>query len=159
MKKTVYIPEILAMVSKASKKQDKIEILQRFADVKGFKHVLFLTYDPTLEWVITRSDIENLRFDHMDIADYDLAVSNLFLEAPRRLFNFTNFRKPILPKDKVIRLVRNMFSVFHPEEIEIFKQMVDRKLQAKGLTENLVREAFPGYLNERPEDKSLTPEE
>ena len=95
----------------------------------------------------------------MDIADYDLAVSNLFLEAPRRLFNFTNFRKPILPKDKVLRLIRNMFSVFHPEEIEIFKQMVDRKLQAKGLTENLVREAFPGYLNERPEDKSLTPEE
>lgn len=146
MKKTVYFVEIFEQVGKASKKQDKINILLKYAGVKGFKELLFLCYEPTLKWVITREDIENLKYDHMDIADYDMAPTNLFLEAPRRLFNFTNWRQPELKQNKILRLISNMFSVMHHEEIELFKQVVNRKIKTHGLTENLVREAFPTLL-------------
>lgn len=160
MKKTVYIPEILEKISNTTKKQEKIDILHEFGSVKGFKEILFLTYDPTLEWIVTREDIESLRYQPMDIGDYDMAPSNMFLDAPKRFFNYTNFRQPALKKEKALKLIANHFSVYHHDEVEIFKQMVSGKLQAKGLTESLVREAFPGYLYDRPEQEkeSLTTE-
>lgn len=147
MKRTIYFPEMFELVGEAETKEDKIAVLRRFQDEKGFKELLTLCYEPTINWLVERKDIENLTYDHMDIADYDLAPTTLFLEARRRLFNFTDVRKPPLNKGKVLRLIANMFSVMHHKEIELFKQIVDRNIEETGIDEGLVRDAFPDLLS------------
>ena len=146
MKKTVYFPEIFRELEECSKKADKIAVLHKYADVKGFKHFLYITYDPNIKWGVTRADVENLKYDHMDIVDYDLAVTNLFLESPKRLFNYTNVRNPMLTKNKILKNIARMFSVMHHEEIELVKQSINRKIKVNGLTVKLIEEAFPGLL-------------
>ena len=157
MKRTVYFPEIFAMVGEAKSKKEKIEILHKFRNEKGFQDILRQCYDPNIKWVVTRKEIENLTYDDMDIPDYDLAPSTLFLEARRRLYNYTSVRQPPLKKYKVIQLISGMFSSIHHEEVELFKQMVDGRIKEKGLTENLVREAFPNLLSTEEEVVSNSP--
>ena len=85
----------------------------------------------------------------MDIRDYDLAPQTLFLLAKRRLFAFTNCREGgVISKEKVIRNLGMIFSSLHHEEVELLKQVINRKIKANGLTANLVREAFPGLLHD-----------
>jgi len=147
-KQTVYFPEIFQMVGEAETRKDKIAVLHKYQHVKGFFDIIKLSYDPKCEWVVSREDIEYLKYHDMDIPDYDLAPTTLFLEARRRLYNFTNARKPKFKKEKVKTLIARMFSGLYHEEIELFKQMVDGRIEERGLTENLVREAFPGLLND-----------
>ena len=150
MKRTVYFPEIFEMIGNVETEEEKIAILHRFYQEKGFCDILFLCYDPRVEWIVTREEIENLRYDDMDIADYDLAPSTLFLEARRRLYNCTNIRqggKTPLQKNKVIKYIARMFSSLYYKEVELFKQMVDGDIQDIGLNEDLVRKAFPGLLS------------
>lgn len=147
MKQTLYFPEIFEMVGEQETKEGKIAVLHRFYQEKGFVDILRLCYEPNIKWMMTRADIENLKYDHMDIADYDLAPTTLFLEARRRLYNFTSVRTPPLPLNKIQRLVANMFSVLHHKEVELFKQMVDRNIEDTGLSEELIREAFPTLLS------------
>lgn len=146
MKKTLYFPEIFELIGEEETKEGKITVLHRFYQEKGFIDILRLCYEPKIKWMVTRAEIENLTYDHMDIADYDLAPTTLFLEARRRLYNFTDVRNPPLPINKIQRLIANMFSVLHHKEIELFKQMVDRNILDTGLSEELVREAFPNLL-------------
>ena len=149
MKKTIYFPEIFEELGEYTKKADKIAVLHKYANVKGLKNFLYITYDPNIKWGVTRSDVENLKYDHMDIADFDLAPTNLFLEAPKRLFNFTNVRNPILSVNKIQKNMARMFSVMHHDEIELVKQAIDRKIKVNGLTAKLVKEAFPNLLTEK----------
>jgi hypothetical protein len=148
MKRTVYFPEIFEEVGKAKTRKEKIAILHKYRDVKGFYEILKLCYDPNIHWVITRKDIENLEYEDMDIADYDLAPTTLFLLARRQLKNYTNLRQPPLKKNKVLRLISGHFSSLYYKEVELFKQLVEGRIQEKGLTEKLVREAFPGLLSD-----------
>lgn len=155
MKKTVYIPEILEQIEASSKKQDKIDVLHKYKDVKGFLALLFICYEPYVKFHVTRDEAEDMVYDHMDIADYDLAPTNLFLEASKRMRNYTNLRKPFLSKKKVLRNLRNDFSAMHHDDIEIYKQCIDKKLKIRGLTENLIREAFPDLLYSEEKLKGL----
>jgi len=153
MKRTVYFPEIFDMVGKAKTRKEKIAILQKYQDVKGFLDILQLCYDPNIKWVVTRKDIEHIPYDAMDIPDYDLAPSTLFLLARRQLKNYTNLRQPPLKMNKVLRCISSHFSSLHPDEVELFKQIVDGRIQERGLTEKLVRSAFPGLLSDPPKKK------
>ncbi len=152
MKRTVYYPEIFAMVGEVDTKEEKIAVLHKFKNEKGFYDILRMCYDPLIKWVVTREEIENLVYDHMDIADFDMAPTTLFLEARRRLYNFTNVRTPPLKHYKVIQLITGMFSVLHHEEVELFKQMVSGNIEDTGITEDLVREAFPNLLSVTKEE-------
>jgi hypothetical protein len=159
MKRTVYFPEIFELVGNAKTKNEKVAILHKFHNEKGFYDILRLCYDSRIKWVVTRKEIEDLEYERMDIPDYDLAPTTLFLEARRRLYNFTNVRQPPLKKRKVLQLIAGMFSVLHEKEVELFKQMVGGRIEERGLTEHLVREAFPGLLSKVEENKvsSTTP--
>ena len=157
MKKTVYFPEIFAMVGEAKTREEKKAILWKFRDEKGFINILQLCYDPKIRWVVTRREIENLEYDHMDIPDFDLAPTTLFLEARRRLYNYTNMKQPPLKGYKVLQLIAGMFSVMHHEEVELFKQMVAGRIEERGLTEKLVREVFPKLLSPAVDVKDPAP--
>jgi len=150
MKRIIYFPEFLEMMEETKSRKDKIALIRSYGHVHGFPDILVYCYDPKIEFVVTRKEIENLWFDHMDIPDYDTAPTTLFNEV-RRIRNYTTLKQPPLNHKKVIQLIANTFSVLHHEEIELFKQMVDGRIKCKGLTEKLVREAFPGLLS--PEEK------
>ena len=147
MKRTVYFPEIFEEVGNAETKEEKIAVLHKYRKEKGFYDILRLCYEPQIHFLVTRAEVENLRYDHMDIADYDLAPTTLFLEARRRLYNWTNVRKPHLQKNKILRLVADTFSVLHHKEIELLKQIIDGNITEVGLDEGIVREAFPNLLS------------
>lgn len=147
------MPEIIDKIKEADTEEEKIRIIQGFGDTKGFRHLLYICYEPSIEWVVTRKDVDHLVYNHMDIPDYDLAVDNLFLLAPKRLFNYTNVRSPLLTKQKVKNLISGHFSVMHHEEVELIKQAIDRNID--GVPEDLVRKAFPNLLITTEETKSL----
>ena len=149
MKRTIYFPEIFTMVGEEQSRAKKIEILQKFKNEKGFLDILRLCYDPKINWLVSRKDIENLVYDHMDIADFDLAPETLFQHARRRLYNYTDVRHPPLKLNKVLRNIATMFSSLHHDEVELFKQMVDGNIIEEGLDELLIRDAFPLLLSER----------
>ena len=109
MKRTVYYPEIFQQVGEAETTEERIAILRKYEYVKGFKDILKLCYDPSIKWMVTREDIEYLVYDHMDIADYDLAPETLFNLARRRLYNYTNQRTPQLKKNKILNLIGRTF--------------------------------------------------
>jgi hypothetical protein len=148
MKKTVYFPEIFEEIGKAKTRKEKIDILHKYRNVKGFYEILKLCYDPNIYWLISRKDIENLKYKDMDIADYDLAPATLFLLARRQLQNYTNLRNPPLKKEKILKLIAGHFSSLYYEEVELFKQLVAGRIQKKGITEKLIRDAFPGLLSD-----------
>ena len=148
MKKTVYFPEIFEEVGNAETKEEKIADLHKYKNEKGMYNILHMCYDPNIKWLITLRDIENLTYEQMDIDDYDLAPTTLFLESNRRLYNFTDRRQPPLKKSKILRLIANMFSVLHHNEVELFKQMVDGHIEETGITVELLKEAFPGLISE-----------
>jgi hypothetical protein len=152
MKNTKFIPEVFKLVKEAKTKKDKIAVLHEYQSIKGFYDILKLTYDPKCEWKVTRKEIEHLVYQDMDIAYYDLAPTTLFLEARRRLYNFTNAKT--LKKEKVIKLIARMFSSLYHEEVEFFKCMVDGDI---GVSVAVVREAFPGMLNDDPKPPKKKP--
>lgn len=159
-KRTIYFPELFNMIGEVKTKKEKIALLHKYQGIKGFYDILKLCYDPRIVWIVTRKEIENLTYDHMDIAYYDLAPSTLFLEARRRLYNYTNVRQPPLKKYKVLQLIAGMFSALHHDEIELFKQMVDGRIDEKGMTTKLIRDAFPNLLSPEvvKKDPEPTPE-
>jgi hypothetical protein len=152
MKRRLYFPEFLEMMENTKSRKDKIALIRNYGNVKGFPDILYFCYDPKIEFVVTRRELDNLWFDHMDIPDYDTAPTTLFNEV-RRIRNYTTLRQPPLRHNKVLQLIANTFSCLHHEEIELFKQMVAGRIKCKGLTEKLVREAFPGLLS--PEEKPV----
>lgn len=148
-KLTPFFPEILREIEAEPKRSSKIMILKKYRDVKGLPQLLFFCYEPTLKYAVTRKELDNLRYDYVDTPTYETAMTNLFREY-RRIRNWTNFKNPPLRKAKVLDLISMMFSGLHHEEVEIFKQMVNGRIKVKGLTENLVREAFPLLLSPKP---------
>jgi hypothetical protein len=142
---TVYIPELFATIGNLTVRPDKIKAL-RANQTPALLTMLRLCYTEGIEWDFTRRDLDALDYKPMDIPDYDTAPTSLFREG-RKMPMFTNEKVGNrMSPEKALKVINEWFSGMHPNDVELVKQMVNGNFKAKGLTEKLVKEAFPDLL-------------
>ena len=147
------IPEILTLVAAADKKADKIAILQKHDNVL-LRTVLRLNFDPNVKLDLPEGPAP-FKTDRT-LADHTLSESNLYNES-RRLYIFEPGHPKYNPNVKKIQKENIWIQILegcHWSESDMLNIMKDKQLQKhyKGLTEALIRDAFPGLLSEKQAD-------
>jgi hypothetical protein len=147
------IPEILDQVVAAPGKTEKILVLQKLNN-PTLQQILRLNFDPAVELDLPAGPAPyNARRD----IPVELSDSNLYNEA-RRLYIFEPGHPKYNPNVKKMQKENIWIQILegcHHTEADLLNLVKDKKLSSayKGLTEALVREAFPGLLSEKVSKK------
>ena len=131
--------EIFNEFELAKTRQEKIDVLKKHAD---HWFVTFLNY----------AFNQDIKFDFTEIPSYKPAVepaglnwSTLHLEL-RKLYLFIPSHVKYngkLPDRKHTNVLIEILQSVHADEAKLLVQVFQRKLKVKGLTDKLVKEAFP----------------
>ena len=142
--------EIFEEVGSKTKISDKVSILQEH-ESNGLKAILRGAYDSRIEWTVPNTPPP---YTPNDAPDYDLADSKLEIAAmelgkyAKFEGNPTNQSRNITQVQKENHFIQLM-EALHSSEARLLQNVIKRKLPYKGLTPNLVNQAFPNLL---PED-------
>lgn len=138
---TLLIHEIIDRVSKAVKKADKIKIL-RDNESWALKDVLRGTFDTTIQWNLPTGEPPFTKNDNHS------APSSLLKEHKNFKYFLKGTAADNMPRFKRESIFVRILESIPPEEAGIVIAMVNKKQPAKGVTKNLVNEAFPGLIRE-----------
>lgn len=142
---TLFIPEIFEAVSQFSNFEKKIKVL-RANNKPALQIVLRLTYDKEIKFNFSYKELMGIDVQPMDIPDFDTAPITLLSEA-KRLVALTNRKQGVqLSKEKSLKIATEMMSAMHENDRLIFTQMVQGRIDFKGMTERLVLHAFPKLI-------------
>ena len=142
--------EIFEEVGKVTKISDKVSILQDH-ESDGVKAILRGAYDSRIDWLVPNTPPP---YTPNESPSFDLADSKLEIAA-MELGKFANFNgNPTNQSRNISQIQREnhfiqLLESLHESEAEILQNVIKRKLPYKGLTPNLVNQAFPNLL---PED-------
>jgi hypothetical protein len=131
--------EIFKQVDEAPIKKDKIEILHKYSSA-GLKTILGYTYNPNIKWLLPDTDPP-----YKELPENADQESRLISEL-RKLYLFIEGDTPTqrnLKQAKREELFISMLEVVDPADAKVLLAMKTGKLPYKGLTRNLVAEAFP----------------
>lgn len=143
------IPEILNLVVAAPTKAEKIAVLHRYNNTT-LRDILRLNFESTVKFDLPAGPAPYKARRDVPV---ELTESNLYNEA-RRLYIF----EPGHPKYNVnVKKTQKegiwiqILEGIHYTEADMLNLVKDKKLSTeyKGLTEALVREAFPGLLSDK----------
>ena len=133
------IYEILEAAGKAKTKEERIQILKDH-DSWALRDVLRATYDLKVEFVIPAGD------PPYTPNRPDSIPSNLL----RKNVDFKYIVKggvgEQMPTFKREKIYIGLLEAIHPEDAKVVINMVNRKKPAKGITEKVVKEAFPSLI-------------
>jgi hypothetical protein len=138
--KSIY--EIFEEVEKAPTKKEKIEVLRKNRNY-ALRSVLKGSFDPNVEFVI-----ERVPYYNPSDSPPGLGYTGLHQEIDRvYLFEKNNPKvDPNLSQDRKEKILIQMLEAMEKREAEILMNMLLKKQKVKGLTYNLVKEAFPDIL-------------
>lgn len=132
------IAEILKKVSESKTKEEKIEVFRK-NDSPTIRHILKLALDPNIKWALPEGDPPYKPCQFLD------QHSMLYQEA-RRLYLFieggNDNLKPIKRESLFITLLESV----DPEDAKVLLAAKSKKLPHKGITVNLINEAYPGLI-------------
>ena len=136
--KNIY--EIFDEFEEAETRDERIYVL-RSHDTFALKSVLQGTYSPHVQFTI-----DNLPNYKASDSPPGLAYSSLQLELSRAyLFEANNPRVPPgLTQKRKEEILIQILEVLEKREAEVFKNMIMKKQNVKGLDADIVLEAFPG---------------
>lgn len=134
----VGIAEFLDKVSKLKKKEDKIAALKH-NDSFVLKTILQGAFDPRVKWLLP-SGIPPYKKN--DLVDQE----NVLIRDARKLIYFVEGAYPNLKQIKRETMFIEFLEALAPADAELIVSIKEKKLPYKGLTEDIVREAFPGLL-------------
>lgn len=142
------IHEILEQVNAAKKTEDRVALLRKH-DSKVLRDLLNMNFNPGLRFDLPEGTPPFKTDRNIPVG---MGESNLFMES-RRMYIF--MPEKVLPKIKKEMLFIQMLEGLHYLEAEMLCAVKDKELQKKykGLTEKVVREAFPDLLPPAPEKK------
>lgn len=132
------IAEILKRVSEAKNKDEKLDILRR-NDSTAIRTVLKYALDPAIKWALPEGEPPYKPCQYLD------QQSMLYQEA-RRLYLFIEGGNPNLNQVKREALFINLIESIDPNDAKVLLSAKDKKLPYKGITSNLINEAYPGLL-------------
>ena len=137
---TVYISELLKGIAKAKTRKDKKALLEQYKTNNILRFVLQGTFDPSIEWNVPKT-IPSYKKDDAPIG---LSETSLFTVMPKcSIFVKGHPKSNGLKEKRIKELLIQILESMHPDESEIFTQMLKKKLKVKGLTAKLVLEVFP----------------
>jgi hypothetical protein len=141
--------EIFEEVGTKTKISDKVSILQHHSS-DGLKAILRGAYDTRIDWLVPNSPPP---YTPNESPSHDLADSKLEVAA-MELGKFANFNGQATNQSRNISQIQRenhfiqLLESLHQTEAELLKNIIKRKLPYKGLTPNLVNQAFPDLLPE-----------
>ena len=141
--------EIFEEIGTKTKVSDKVAILQDH-ESDGVKAILRGAYDTRIDWLVPNTPPP---YTPNESPSYDLADSKLEVAA-MELGKFATFNgnptnqglniPQVQRENHFIQLLESL----HETEADLLKNVIKRKLPYKGLTPNLVNQAFPNLLPE-----------
>ena len=142
MMKNLY--EVFAEFEKSPSRQDKINILKNNSSY-ALREVLKGTFTPNIEFTVT-----NIPFYKPSDAPPGLGYSSIHQELSRAyLFEKNNPKVSRNLSDKrKEQLLIQILECLEEREAQIYINMLLKKQRVKGLTSNIVKEAFPDLLPE-----------
>jgi len=134
------VHEILIEVSKKRKKQDKIQLLKN-NESWALKDIIRGSMDKTLVWNLPEGDVPYTPSDAHN------APTNLLREHKkfRYFVKGGDGDKMIAPKRENIFI--GLIEGIHPSDAKLVIDMISKRVP-KGLTREIVQEAFPGLLKD-----------
>jgi hypothetical protein len=140
MMKNLY--EVFDEFEKASSKQDKINVLRNNSSY-ALREVLRGTYHPNIEFTIT-----NIPYYKPSDAPPGLGYSSIHQELSRAYIFESNNPKvsPNLSDKRKEQILIQILECLEEKEAQIYMNMLLKKQRVKGLTSNMVKEAFPDLL-------------
>ena len=137
---TVYISELLNGINNVKSRKEKKQLLAKGKNNNILKYVLVGAFDPAIEWNYGGIIPEYKKDD----APIGLSETSLFTVIPKvGIFMKGNPKGQGLRATKLTEILTQILESMHPDESEIFIQMLQKKLKVNGLTEKLVLEVFP----------------
>lgn len=135
--KNIY--EIFDDFVKASSRQEKIDVLRK-NDNYALRNVLRGTFDPNVQFTI-----EQVPYYKPSDSPPGMGYSSIHQELGRvYLFEKNNPKvSPNLSEDRKQQLLVQILEALEAKEAEIFINMIRKKQKVSGLTEKIVKEAFP----------------
>lgn len=140
MTKAIY--EIFDEVEKAPTKKEKVEVLQKNSNY-ALRNVLKGTFDPNIQFVI-----DKVPYYKPSDSPVGLGYTSLYQELTRIYIFQKNNPKvdPNLTQDRKEKILIQMLEALEKREAEVLMNMILKKQRVKGLTYNVVKEAFPDIL-------------
>lgn len=135
------IAEILDKVSKASTKEEKIDLLRK-NDSSAIRTVLKYALDPEIKWALPKGDPPYKVCQYLD-------QENMLYSEARRLYLFIEGGNPNLNKVKRETLFINLLESIAPADAKLLCSAKEKKIPYKGITIKLINEAYPGLINEQ----------
>ena len=135
---TPLISEVLTKVNNAKVKEKKIKVLQEH-DSQALRMIIKSSFDPKIEWIVPKGEVPYIKNEAPEGTEHTL----LSKEA-KKLYRFIkggDDKTPIFKRDQMFI---QMLEGLSKEEAELLIWAKDNELNKhyKGLTSNLVKEAF-----------------
>ena len=134
--------QILEKAAEQKAAADKIAVLQENAGPALYT-ILKYAYDPNIVWDLPEGE------PPYKPCPFPAQEMRLFAEI-RRLYLFIKGGNPNLTKLRRETLFIELLESVHPSDAKVLVAIKDKKLPYKGITAKLVKEAFPGLIEEVP---------
>ena len=139
------VAEILQKVSKLSRRSDKVNELRK-NDNFAVRTILQGAFDSRIKWLLPEGTPPFKKNDLVDLEGV------LYAEV-RKLYLFVEGGKNDLKPLKRETLFIELLESLAPADADLLCAVKDKKIPYKGITPQLVREAFPGLLGDEQEQK------
>lgn len=140
--------QILEKASELKTNQERIDFL-RAQNSNALLQILKYAYDPKIVWDLPTGA------PPYKPCPYPAQELRLMSEI-RRLYLFIKGGNPNLTKIRREALYIEMLESVHPKDAELLNSIKDKKIPYKGITLKLVKEAFPGLIEELSSDETTT---
>ena len=137
IKKHIY--EVLELVEKAAKKEDKISILKS-NESWALKDVLRATYDDSIQFLLPGGKPPYTPSQEGSIPSTLLKQNVQFKYIVKG-----GAADKMLPVKRE-RIFINVLESVHPRDAELLIKMINKESLGKSITKKLVQEAFPGLI-------------
>ena len=135
---TLSFHEIFTKVNNAKDKPKKIEVLKRY-DTKELRMILKAAFDPNIKWKVPEGDVP------YEENDAPTGTEHTWLkQESHRLYHFLEGGNNEIKQFQREKMFVQMLEGLNKDEAKLLISIKDRKLNTKykGLTSNLVKEAF-----------------
>ncbi len=136
----VPLPTIFKEIASKSKKDEKKEVLLKYANNGAFREILKYAFDPNIKFLLPPGNPPyNSVVDESDNPTYLYGLI-------RKLYLFVEGGNPNLKSTRREYLFIELLESLHPSEADLLLQVKDKKIKCRGLTYNLVKETFPNLI-------------
>jgi hypothetical protein len=131
----VGVAEFLEKVAKLKKPQEKVDALKA-NDSFVIRTILQAAFDPRIKFLLPEGEPP---YKPNDLVDQE----NVLIRDARKLVHFVEGGNPGLKQIKREALFIEMLETVTPADAKLLVALKDKKLPFKGITADIVKEAFP----------------